>query len=289
MREPTVIGRGRIDLPGLPQMIVGALELRDQPPACNPVHTALDLLLYTFTPLRIRMNRPGQLWLSCEAGTALLIPAYSSYVLDTAATPADSHHAWFTFQNLARHPLHTFVQNEAALARFLDPDGRLGRWMVELAATAQQGTETAFWPMQYQGQEIMRALLQARRIEPGLYELGGVVCASETTLTARVTHYLEANLAQPIKLPDIARAMRVSLSTLSHVYRLQAGESPLQTLRRIRIHQVKTLLLQNLILAAIAEMTGFYDAHHVSREFRRAEGISTSRFLELIRRIPAPP
>ena len=45
-------------------------------------------------------------------------------------------------------------------------------------------------------------------------------------------------------------------------------------LMRLRMDQVKMLLLGGQKLAAIAEATGFYDAAHLATTFKRIEGVS---------------
>jgi AraC-like DNA-binding protein len=282
VRDPAVIrtGYGIVPFPGLPYVIRGSLETQNMPPARNLVPATNDTVLYVFTPMRIRMNAPGRPWLACDANTALLMPNHNYYLIDTTVTREKGHHCWFTFEDLFYIPLYQLAQNETGLARFRDPDGTLGAQMRALVATVQRDREAAFWPMQYQGRNIMDALYAATRLEPGLYEVGPGGSEPEAPLVPRVTGYFLQNLGTPLDLATIAKALHVSKSTLSHAYSKETGESPMHTLRRMRLHQVKVLLLQNLTLAAIAELTGFYDAHHLSREFRRAEGLSPSRFLD---------
>ena len=68
--------------------------------------------------------------------------------------------------------------------------------------------------------------------------------------------------------------MNVSISTISHRYHAETGETPMTRLMRLRIDRAKMLLLGGQKLAAIASATGFYDAAHLAATFKRVEGLS---------------
>lgn len=269
--------------------MTSALDAQGIAPACSKIPANKDTLLYTFTPLRLRLALPQKDWVNCEPNTLILMPNHSTYWIDTSIIKTDSHHCWFSFSDLYDDPLIQVVQNETGIARFLDPKGTIGLQMRAVAATVQHNRADAFWPLQYMGHSILNILRKARRMPPGLYEIDHESKTVDSPLIARVTGYFLRHLEEPIDLDTIAKAIHVSKSTLSHVYRKETGESPLHTLRRLRLHKVKTLLMQNLSLSAIAQMTGFYDAHHVSREFKRAEGVSPSVFLARIDASRHPP
>lgn len=277
-------GSSRVPVPGLRNLIRGALEAKNIPKEIATVGTSYDSFLFVHTPIRIRVAARGAIWQPCEANTAVLCQNHNRYQIDTTVSREPGHHLWFLFDDLFFDPLLALVQNETGVARFRDPEGVLSSAMRTMVDTVEQDKKEAFWPLQYQGEAVLSLLRKAGRISPGLYLVTRSSGIEPCRLVPRVTAYFQKHLAESISLADIAKAMHVSKSTLSHSYRAETGESPLQTLRRMRIHQVKTLLLQNLNLEAIAQMTGFYDAHHVSREFKRAEGKSPTAFLESLDR-----
>jgi len=82
-----------------------------------------------------------------------------------------------------------------------------------------------------------------------------------------------------VRLADLARALHLSPSSLSHRYRTAAGESPMQSLKRLRILRAKVLLLKGHSLADVAEQLGFYDQVHLSVTFKKSEGVSPRAFL----------
>jgi AraC-like DNA-binding protein len=96
--------------------------------------------------------------------------------------------------------------------------------------------------------------------------------------------YLSRHLAGPVILADLAQHLHVSVSTLSHRFHAETGETPMSRLMRLRLHQAKTLMLSGQKLSAIAEATGFSDMAHLSRTFKRAEGVSPREYLRVLAR-----
>ena len=95
-----------------------------------------------------------------------------------------------------------------------------------------------------------------------------------------MARYLKAHLAERVTLQGIARNAHVSVSTLSHRYRKETGETPITTLMRLRIDHAKVLLQRRLPLKIIADRLGFSDAYHLSKAFKRVTGVSPRGFLK---------
>ena len=98
-------------------------------------------------------------------------------------------------------------------------------------------------------------------------------------LASQVRRVLSQHMAERITLNDLAKELHISSSSLSHRYRELAGESPMQTLAALRIARAKSLLLQGQQLGAIAPQTGFCDAFHLSKTFKRLTGTSPRVFV----------
>ena len=103
------------------------------------------------------------------------------------------------------------------------------------------------------------------------------------TLAMRVDRYLAARYDRPIFLDDIARAVGVSRSTLTHRYREETGITPMARLAAFRLDTARSLLLKGERLKAIALRTGFYDEYHLSKAFKRRFGKSPRAFLQEMR------
>ena len=71
----------------------------------------------------------------------------------------------------------------------------------------------------------------------------------------------------------------MSVSSLCHKFRTESGEAPMTFRLRARIELAKTLALKGLPLKRVAEETGFFDAYHLSKAFKKAVGLSPRGYL----------
>jgi transcriptional regulator GlxA family with amidase domain len=90
--------------------------------------------------------------------------------------------------------------------------------------------------------------------------------------------YLRRNIHRRVALEELAAHCGCSLSSITHEYRRQTGESPLITHMRLRIDVAKMLVQQGYSLETIAAQTGFCDAYHLAKTFKRFVGISSRQY-----------
>lgn len=88
---------------------------------------------------------------------------------------------------------------------------------------------------------------------------------------------MQADLAHPFSVADLARQVGLSPSRFAHLYRAATGESPLQGLLRLRVGQAKRLLLHTDEPAGrIGAALGFASPTYFARVFRRQTGVTPS-------------
>jgi AraC-like DNA-binding protein len=98
-------------------------------------------------------------------------------------------------------------------------------------------------------------------------------------MVANTHRFMRAHLAQSISLQQLASHAGLSVSGFAHAYKRSTGVSPMIRLRQMRIETAKFYLLRDRSpLSQIARETGFADAFHLSRAFKRATGTSPRRF-----------
>jgi AraC-like DNA-binding protein len=86
---------------------------------------------------------------------------------------------------------------------------------------------------------------------------------------------MDANLANRVRIKNIAAAAGLSRSSFSRVFLRSVGESPGRYLRRRRIELAQNLMLSTRkSLAEIALECGLSDQSHLTKSFRRVVGIS---------------
>ena len=89
----------------------------------------------------------------------------------------------------------------------------------------------------------------------------------------RVLEYIATNLTSEIHLEDIAAVAGLSVFHFARAFRESTGVTPHQYVLQRRIDTVKTLLrTRNWNLETIASATGFADASHLTKAFRRHTG-----------------
>jgi AraC family transcriptional regulator len=93
----------------------------------------------------------------------------------------------------------------------------------------------------------------------------------------RLTEYIEASLANEVRLADLSNIVNLSPYHFSRVFRRTFGMSPYQYLLLCRVNRAKHLITTtDRSLLDIALDTGFAGASQFSRAFRRIVGQSAS-------------
>ena len=212
--------------------------------------------------------------------TAHLYPPHTVFWEDTRQSEERRNSAWVMFADDAPSGLKHLIRRPHGYAEFLDPRDRLGLLVRRAAETGKMRGEQGFWEAQATLCGMLDVLAGARLITGETYGIDNVQDFSDmSSLAEKVNAFLKDRLAEKITLTKIAAHLHVSVSLLTHRYRLATGDSPKAALARFRIEQVKTLLLKGYPLKTIAGRFGFADAFHLSKTFKRLEGISPREFI----------
>jgi len=92
---------------------------------------------------------------------------------------------------------------------------------------------------------------------------------------ARALELFETNFDRPIRLDDLADAVRMSKSHFSRAFSGSVGEPPARYLRRYRVKRAQEMMLSTSeSLSEIALNCGFADQSHFTRTFSRMVGVS---------------
>ena len=82
---------------------------------------------------------------------------------------------------------------------------------------------------------------------------------------------------------SIARIVGMGNSTLHHVFEKIVGQSPIQYLKKIRLHQARLMIVSNgLSSSEAAYKVGHNNASQFSREFKRQFGLPPSQAAEIL-------
>ncbi len=100
---------------------------------------------------------------------------------------------------------------------------------------------------------------------------------------AQIVRFLQENYNQSLDISSIARFAGMGNSTLHHVFEKIVGQSPIQYLKKIRLHQARLMIVSNGLSASEAAYNvGYNNASQFSREFKRQFGLPPSRAAEIV-------
>ncbi|WP_165251306.1 AraC family transcriptional regulator [Paludisphaera soli] len=106
---------------------------------------------------------------------------------------------------------------------------------------------------------------------------------------ARAIEWIRRRYAEPFRIEDVAKAARMSPSTLHQHFKAVTAMSPLQYQKRLRLQEARRLMLVGgLDAAEAAYRVGYESPSQFSREYRRAFGEPPARDLARLRAAPSP-
>ncbi len=130
-------------------------------------------------------------------------------------------------------------------------------------------------------QEIIYRLLLGKRGSQlrGMADQGG-----DSHYIARAAEHLRKNLAQSLRVEELARDFGMSVSSFHFHFKTAIGLSPLQFQKRMRLQEARRLMLYEALDAAGAGyQVGYDDAAHFSREYKSLFGIPPKKDVERLR------
>lgn len=229
------------------------------------------LELYTSGCLEINVSEEG--WRTRPAGSGVLLSPRTRFRerVPTVASPACTSMAMF-FEMDERATLNRRFSRPFGYRFIEDPDGVLRR-LVEPILHHYGGGEGEMLLAEGCFLQVLAALVMADERESRL--IVRETPSAPPDLVTAIHRHLRQHLAQPLRRAVIARRVGLSESGLSHAYRRLTGRSLMATLQRMRVEAAEVYLLNNrLTLEQIAERTGFADAYHLSRTFKKLTGES---------------
>ena len=238
---------------------------------------------------RFRVGTISAPWHDRPRNSLLILPYETVYWEEYARNqpPAVVAYAKFAWGDEAG--LDEMIHPRKRYGLFLDPDGVTGALLEEMARIGHDSGERGFWRAYSAFSMLIARLRESEPVQAGVRRIAPSSPApAPSAFVQAVDQYLAQNIARLITLADMARALNVSVSLLTHRFRREAGEPPRDRLLRLRLRQAKILIAAGQPLKVVAEATGFYDAFHLSHTFKQAEGLSPREFLNQIHGMHRP-
>lgn len=222
-----------------------------------------------------------------SAKTLSVPPGHAFFAVVPAATryyfPVDARE-WSFFWLIIRHPyvVERLVQRitEAGCVWPMDPEGlAVARAVGLMQQIARQGFHDEF----EQESDLFDLLMHLERLGRTLTHPD----AEKEIVREKVRAYVQAHVNESISVETLGGLFGMSRSNFSHYFATATGDSPANFVAEIKLEQVTRQLLQSdLPLRTIAAQTGFADANHLCKAFRRRYHISPGIFRRHMRRGP---
>jgi AraC-like DNA-binding protein len=167
-----------------------------------------------------------------------------------------------------------------AQQRALFSGHRWARDLVRLVTDQNSGgvVESAQASMRLAG--VLLEMLSERKDERSAAD--PIILRQQARVNVVVDHMSE-NLCGTINHRALEQVSKLSTSRLQALFREVTGYPPLDYLRRLRVEKARRLLAdQQLSVKEIAGLTGFRDTSHLSKVFRRIDGLSPARYREAL-------
>lgn len=214
-------------------------------------------------------------------GFFAVLPSTHRYLL-----PATATEEWGFFWLIIRHP-YVITRLAARLAETgavwdFGHDALAGAVRGAAARLALIG-ETAHDRFDEEA-ALFDLLLCVERAARARRHGGAETAAARERLLEETRGYVENRLASPIGVPDLARARGMERSRYSHHFRAVTGTTPGRFMTQVRLESASRRLAEtDATLDVIAAETGFADANHLCKVFRRHYHVSPGAYRKQIR------
>ena len=109
---------------------------------------------------------------------------------------------------------------------------------------------------------------------------------SQSHRIAQAVNWLRSNYAQPLRINELAKSVKMGVSTLHHQFRAMTSMSPLQYQKQLRLQEARKLMLtENYDAGSAALEVGYESATQFNREYRRFFGQPPMRSVRTLRQL----
>lgn len=98
-------------------------------------------------------------------------------------------------------------------------------------------------------------------------------------IAKRIKTYLDQHYNEPLSLQRISEALNISPSYLSHIFKKEYGEAPMQYLYKRRIGEAQSLLIDtDTPIGEISDTLCYGTINHFNTVFKKYVGMSPGRY-----------
>lgn len=222
---------------------------------------------------RIGAMKEGE-WITRRANSfRLYAPGVLKWEDFTRATfPRKSLFILFDADNV---DLFARLVGDRGFACFRDDSGKLRRLMLDIVEIGDRRKDVGQWEALAKLCEIVDLFLDVEFLEDGGFVISD---RAESEFARRAKEIINVNLAAQLSIAQLAEALHVSPSTLSHRFVQETGMSPIAYRSHLRIEQAKRMLKLGDPVKHVAEQLGYCDVFHFSKSFKRHAAVTPKEF-----------
>ncbi|HYF52614.1 MAG TPA: helix-turn-helix transcriptional regulator [Planctomycetota bacterium] len=238
--------------------------------------------------LRIRVATPGgEVEFERPPGSWHLYPPNVSYWQKTTRTEDSIEQLWVQFQIRGTSP----AIFRRPFAVVLDPEERIAacvRDMFSIEHSRRPGCDLILHGMMLQ---IAGELERAQSFgDPGtpadpLVVRAATDVSGRSTLLDRFDALVTERIKSPPPIHDLARELKMSVSSLAHRFKAETGMTPIERIRWLRVREAKRLLSREAAtVKSVAAALRFSSPFYFSRVFKEVTGSTAHDFIAQQRR-----
>jgi len=165
------------------------------------------------------------------------------------------------------------------LPRFGDADPLIERLLFAVRDTLYDHDPTATPYVDYVARAIAARLVRRHSSNSPIDQTDAARPRMANERLQRAVDFIEANLDQPIGLPDIADVAGLSPTHFARQFRSTVGRAPHQYVMERRVEHAERALAETATsIAEIASACGFSNQEHLTRLFKRARGTTPAAY-----------
>ena len=140
----------------------------------------------------------------------------------------------------------------------------------------------------YEAAQLLDAMMNGRRLPelPVVVQPSGIVTRQSTDniavddpVLAQALRIIRADVAQHLRVADIARELCISKGTLNNLFRKHLNCSPLEEILRVRMEWARELLCNTIMpVGEISLLIGYETPEYFSRAFTRETGLTPQQY-----------